>query len=348
MAQPLHGPRPMPAKKKKPTPTPPAPIRIGCVPLADTAPLVAAHALGIFADHGITVDLSWELGWAAIREGLHYRQFDCAHAPAGLVFAMRSGTTTHTTPVFAPFIFSLHGNALTLSTSLWKRGIRDAPTLAKYIRPHTTPPLTFAAVSRYSSHYFLLRTWLTSAGLHPDRDVRLTILPPRLMPECLAAGLIDGFCAGEPWNTLAIRQGTGWSPALSSELAPGHPEKALLVHETFAHQSPDRLHPLLAALTQAAAWCDTPANRPKLTTLLANTGHFPDRTLLEPSLCGPFPDGTGQTRDASHFFIFHRQQANHPLPQRGQWVLDQLIHHGSLPPHTPTTPLLTTCWHPAI
>ena len=44
-------------------------VRIGCVPLVDCAPLVAARALGIFSDHGVAVELDWQLGWATIREG---------------------------------------------------------------------------------------------------------------------------------------------------------------------------------------------------------------------------------------------------------------------------------------
>ena len=37
----------------------------------------------------------------------------------------------------------------------------------------------------------------------------------------LAAGTIDGYCAGEPWNTLAVREGAGWCPAWSAAQAPG-------------------------------------------------------------------------------------------------------------------------------
>lgn len=298
----------MPSKKKSvPAAAGQPPVRIGCLPLADAAPLVAAEATGIFLAHSLNVELHWELGWAAIREGIHYQQLDCAHSPAGLVFAMREGCGTAPVPVFTPFVFSLHGNAITLSASLFKKGVRDTVELGKFVRSNTGGLLTFAAVSRYSSHYSLLRSWLKSCGLNPDRDVKLVILPPRLMPECLAAGLIDAFCAGEPWNTRSIHDGTGWCPALSSELAPGHVEKVLLVHEQFAAESPDRLHKLLEALSEACQRCDLPENRRELAAMLAATSHFTDKEIPEPGLCGPFGDGAGSERDASSFFIFHRQ-----------------------------------------
>jgi len=323
------------------------PVRIGCLPLVDCAPLVAAQALGLFAAHGVSVELSWQLGWANVREGIHYRQFDCAHAIAGLVFAMRAGTGAASTPVFAPFVLNLHGNAITLSRGLRRSGVQDAAGLGKYVRSQSGQALTFAAVSRYSTHYFLLRGWLAQGGLDPDKDVRLVILPPRLMPECLEAGLIDGFCSGEPWNSLAINAGTGWCPAVSSELAPGHAEKVLLVHEQFAAESPDRLTRLLAALSEACRWCDGPQNRPQLARMLAETGHFPGCAVLEMSLAGPFPDGTGAERDAGSFYIFHREDANRPTAERGAWILNEMLRHGVLPAGTPRSGLLKACWRAA-
>lgn len=341
----------MPAKKipaaQRNLPSDSRPVRIGCLPLVDSAPLVAAQALGIFTAHGVAVELNWELGWANIRESIHYRQLDCAHAIAGLVFAMRAGTGAASTPVFAPFVFNLHGNAVTLSLALWKRGVRDAASLGKYVRSNIGAPLTFAAVSRFSTHYFLLRSWLTNCGLNPDKDVRLVILPPRLMPECMAAGLLDGFCSGEPWNSVAVSEGSGWCPALSSDLAPGHPEKVLLVHEKFAAESPDRLQRLLAALSESCRWCDAPKNRRRLAEILADTGHFPKCRVLEASLIGPFPDGAGGSRDASSLIIFHRQDANQPTAGRGEWILNELIRHEVLPKDSRRDELLRLCWRQA-
>lgn len=340
----------MPAKKKtaaSPLSADVRPVRIGCVPLMDAAPLVAAAGLGIFAKHGVAVELCWELGWATVREGIHFRQLDCAHSPAGLVFAMRAGCAGVTTPVFTPFIFNLHGNAITLSTALWKSGVRDAATLGRWVRSQTGSPPAFAAVSKYSSHYFLLRAWLEQCGLNPDHDVRLVILPPRLMPECMAEGLIDGYCAGEPWNTVAVQNGTGWCPAVSSEIVPGHAEKVLLVHEDFARESPGRLAALTAALDEACRWCDAPANRPKLAAMMEATGHFPGAASIAPSLTGPFTDGTGRKRDAGTFLIFHRRDANRPTAERGAWVLQELIRHGVLPASVRRTELLQQCWREA-
>ena len=58
-------------------------------------------------------------------------------------------------------------------------------------------------------HMILLRDWLGAAAINPDKDVRIITLPPRQMNGCMAAGYIDGFCAGEPWSSVAAVSGDG-------------------------------------------------------------------------------------------------------------------------------------------
>src|SRR5687767_13739220 len=73
------------------TSTPLPRVRIGFVALVDCAPLLVAESLGIFAKHGVEVELSREVGWATIREKVLYGQLDAAHAPAGLALSLRLG-----------------------------------------------------------------------------------------------------------------------------------------------------------------------------------------------------------------------------------------------------------------
>ena len=46
---------------------------------------VAAH-LGLFAKHGLRVELRREIGWATIREKIIYGELDAAHAPAPMLW----------------------------------------------------------------------------------------------------------------------------------------------------------------------------------------------------------------------------------------------------------------------
>src|SRR5207244_1486446 len=100
------------------------------------------------------------------------------------------------------------------------------------------------------------RRWLAAAGIDAERDVRLVVVPPSQMVRRLAEGLLDGYCVGEPWNSLAVRVGLGWCVGWSAALAPDEPEKVLMVRRTFAEKYPAQHAALVAALAEACAWCD--------------------------------------------------------------------------------------------
>lgn len=323
------------------------PVRIGFIPLADCAPLLLAKERELFRKHGVKVDLSCEVGWATIREKLLYGQVDAAHAIAGLALAMRLGLSTPPCRVVAPFVFNLHGNAITLGRDLWNRGVRDAASLKKLIRSTTSRRLTFGMVSRYASHHFLLRRWLATGGIDPDQDVRIVALPPTQMAANLAAGLIDGYCVGEPWNSVAVQKGVGWVVATSEDLAPGHPEKVLLMNETFIEAHADQAQAIKTALIEACQFCDEPENRPEVARVLTESGYFSGgaESFLK-SLTGPFDLGTGRFLDAANFHIFSRRDANEPTSERGRWLLEQFITHGLLPAaqRAEAAEVLRECW----
>ncbi len=308
------------------------PVRIGFIALADCAPLLVADALGYFEKHGVEVELQREVGWATIREKILYRQIDAAHAVTGLGLSLRLGLGGATCRTIAPFIFNLHGNAITLSMDLWRRGVRDAVTMGKLIRSTPQRLFTLGVVSRTSSHNFMLRRWLKSGGVNPDKDVRLVVLPPTQMTGSLAAGLIDGYCVGEPWNSAAIAKGIGWCPATSEDLMPGHPEKVLLTTEDFAEENPAEIRAVMRALYEACQYCDRMENRPRVVDILISSGHVrAERDVLMHSLVGPFDDGTKRRRGVENFHIFHRGEANAPTAAKAEWLLGEFLAHGLIP-----------------
>jgi ABC-type nitrate/sulfonate/bicarbonate transport system substrate-binding protein len=151
-------------------------------------------------------------------------------------------------------VLNLNGNAITLSADLWNRGVRDAATLqAEIARTRGEKTFTFGVVYSFSSHNYLLRNWLAAAGIQPDRDVRIVVVPPAQMVPNLKAGHLDGFCVGEPWNSVAVRAGEGCVVAVSAELDPLHPEKVLMVRRDFAERHAPEHLALIAALLEARA-----------------------------------------------------------------------------------------------
>src|SRR5437868_3973237 len=255
------------------------PIRIAFLPLTDCAILVAAKERGFAAKHGIALELVRDVSWATIRDRLVYRQVECAHLLAPLAVAVSLGLSQHPAPLAAPFKLSLNGNAIAVSRALAARigGTpanrigqpgRTARRFADALRRIDRKPV-LAVVHRFSSHALILRYWLAYAGIDPDADIELRVLPPPFMAGALAAGEIDGFSAGEPWNSTAVDSGSGEIVALGCRIWESGPEKVLAMREDWAEANPDSVDRLLRALDEAAAWCDSAEHRAELAQLLS-------------------------------------------------------------------------------
>src|SRR4051794_19870741 len=96
------------------------PLRLGFVPLCDSAPFIMAKELGLFESYGLKVELSREAGWATIRDKILFGELDAAHALAPMVFAAGLGLKGPPTECITSLILNLHGNAITLSRSFWQ------------------------------------------------------------------------------------------------------------------------------------------------------------------------------------------------------------------------------------
>src|SRR3954466_1665335 len=130
------------------------PLQVGFLALTDAAPLIAAQELGLFAHHGLRVQLSREVGWATIRDKIAFGELEAAHALGPLLWAMHLGLDCAPTEVCTGLILNLHGNALTLSTRLQALGVSDAGSLRdEALRRRGENKLTFGVVFPYSMHH---------------------------------------------------------------------------------------------------------------------------------------------------------------------------------------------------
>ena len=303
-----------------------ASLRLGFVPLTDCAPVVMAHELGLFRKYGLRVTLHRELGWATVRDKIIYRELEAAHALAAMPIAATLGLGSPRCECLTGLVLNLHGNAITLSKDLRDRGACDSASLRQLIAGSGNGKiLTFGTVAPFSSHSFLLRQWLAHAGIHPDRDVRIVIVPPPQMVPNLKAGHLDGFCVGEPWNSLAVQARAGWCAAVSAELAPGHPEKVVMVRSDFAREHAEEHEALLAALLEACEFCDQPENRAQLVATLAEPQYVgASEAALRAGFLGEFDFGDQHVRTVPDFVVFHRHETNEPSASKAGWVLQQM------------------------
>ncbi len=324
-------------------------LRIGFLPLVDSAILVAAQAFGFAEAEGLRLELSREASWANIRDKLVYRHFDAAHMLAGLPIAATLGLSRAPTPVIAPFCLGLNGNAVTLATALCADLVAQsgaaidfddagsvATALAQLVetrRARGRPPLRLGVPHRFSSHNYTLRYWLAFAGIDPERDVQLVIVPPPLTVDALRAGEIDGFCVGEPWSSIAVAAGVGNIIALGCRIWQRGVEKVLGMRGDWAEANPDTLAALLRALDRAARWAGDAANHPALAAALARPDVL-DRSpaLIARVLSGRLLVTPDREINVPDFLMLYRDAANFPWVSQAQWIYSQMLRWGQVTP----------------
>jgi two-component system, oxyanion-binding sensor len=320
-------------------------VRAGFIPLLDAAVLIAASALGFDRREGIRLELMRDVSWSNIRDRLAFRQFDVAHMLGPMVVASQLGIGSNPYPVIAPFSLSLGGNAITLSTKLFaamRAAMGGALTedaaghgaaLKRVVVQRRTsglPPLVFGVTYPFSSHNYEFRLWMASAGIDPDRDVTLAIVPPPMTADALRARQIDGFCVNAPWNVMAVEEGIGRIVAVKADIWPGSPEKVLGMRPDWWRDNRDTADRLLVALDASAVWCAAPENRRELAAILAEPAHVGGRpAVLEEILAGDVlvdPDGT--RRRIASYVQFRPDGANLPRRSQALWVYAQMVRWG--------------------
>ena len=302
----------------------PKTLRVGFLAENDCAPVVVAHEFGWFEHYGLKVELRSEASWKHIHDKFHLGLLDAAHAPASLPFLMNVGLTPERHACVVGLVLSLEGNAITVSHNLSRMGVVDAATMGEHVRNERgRRTYAFGVASPLSPQYFLLCQWLKDADL-PHSAVRIESAPSEQLFPLLKLGYLDGYCAGEPWGSVAAQAGVGQYVATSAQLAPLHPEKVLMVRKDFAERRAEEHELLLAALIQACYQCDLPEERPAICDKLAQARYVnAPADCLAPGLVNAgVADGEGRGTHAWN--IFYRTRANEPSAAKAAWVTGQL------------------------
>ena len=194
-------------------------------------------------------------------------------------------------------------------------------------------PLVLAVVHPFSGHNYELRYWLASAGVDPDRDVRIIVLPPSFMVDAALEKQVDGFCVGDPWNSLAVEMGAGVIAVTKSALRRSRAEKVLGFRADFAERKPEVLAALLRALYKAAEWAGRAENHAELSHILAASNYLAaPAEIIARSLSGRLVRKGGATAElVPDFLAFHDHAANFPWQSHSLWFYSQMVRWGQIP-----------------
>ena len=322
-------------------------LRIGFIPLCDAAALLVAVDKGFAAAEGLDVELVREVSWSNIRDKLNIGLFDAAHMIAPVAIASSLGLGHVKVPMVAPFALGVNGNAITVSPALYASiaaaadgNISDplvsARALARVVasrKARGQEPLTFGMTFPFSTHNYHLRFWMAAGGVDPDDDVRLVVLPPPYMVESLANKLVDAFCVGAPWNSVAVNLGIGFILHFMSEILTRAAEKVLAFRSRWAHDHPVVLAKLVRAHARAAAFIEDVSNRDEVAAMLGASHRIGvPAEVIRRTLDGRMkvaPDGTMRTD--RNYLLIGRDGADRPYQAQAAWLYAQMVRWGQAP-----------------
>lgn len=339
-------------------------LRLGFIALNDCAPLVVAKEQGFFEAEGLNVTLSREASWANVRDKVAVGALDGGHMLGPMTLAASMGVAGERTPMTVPLSLNLNGSAVTVSVALAEAlravdpaGMAEHPRTARPLarlvqarRAFGDRPLTFAVVFPYSMHSYELRYWLAEAGIDPDMDVRLVVVPPAAMSERLRRGDIDGFCVGAPWNALSVAEGVGEILTYASDIWRVGPDKVFGVTRAWADANPAALQAVVRALLRAAAWADAPENRATLAAMLAQEGYVnaPEEIVAQSLIGSPPYTSGGETGASLDYIIYHRYAASFPWRSHALWFLTQMLRWGQIGPEVDLKAVAASVYRPDL
>lgn len=321
--------------------------RLGYIALTDSAPLIIGKEKGFFAKHGMPdVEIDKQASWGATRDNLVLGGgsggIDGAHLLTPMAYLIHTGRIVQNNqPVPMAIVARLNTNGQGISVAEKHKALGarlDAGPLRRALNADSKIAMTF----RGGTHDCWIRYWMAAAGIDPDRDVSTIVVPPPQMVANMRVGTMDAFCVGEPWNAQLVNQRLGYTACTTGELWRDHPEKCLGLRADFVAQNPRATEALVAAVIEAAQWCDVTANKAEMAAILGRRAWFnvPAPDIL-PRLQGIVDYGDGRTVNNYDLAMkFWRDHASYPFQSHDLWFLTENIRWGVLPPDLDTRALV--------
>ncbi len=289
-------------------------LKIGFIPITCATPLIMAHPLGFYSKQGLNVEVVKTAGWALIRDKMLNKEYDATHFLSPMPLAISMGLGSTATPMHVATIQNTNGQAITLAN---KHKDKRDPKLWKGFK--------FAVPFEYSMHNFLLRYYVAEAGLNPDTDIQIRVVPPPEMVANLRAGNIDGFLGPDPFNQRAVYEELGFLHVLTKELWNGHPCCAFGTSAEFIQKHPNSFAALYRAVLTSAAMARKADNRELIAKVISPAAYLNQpEIVVQQVLTGKFADGLGKVQNVPDRIDFD------PIPWQSMavWMLTQMRRWG--------------------
>jgi nitrate/nitrite transport system substrate-binding protein len=323
--------------KTNPKPPVSEPIKLGFIPLTDCSPIVMAKELGLFKKYGVEVVVTKETSWANVRDKILTGELDGAHCLYTMPFSVYTGVGGKAgSEMKIAMMLNVNGQAITLSNDFcgkvgFKQMNKVTPVVAAKLKAEKE--VTFAMTFPGGTHDLWLRNWMSVAGLN-QKAVKIITIPPPQMVANMKVGNMDGYCVGEPWGGVAVKQGIGFTQIASQDIWKDHPEKALVVNKEFSATRREDLKKVMKAILEACIWLDNPANRKKAAAIIGKAPYVnAPADVIEGRLMGDYNLGCNQgveVYDKDYMLFYKGGAVNYPRKSHAIWAMAQFVRFGYL------------------
>lgn len=287
-------------------------LRIGFIPITCATPIIMSEPLGFYQKYGFNAEVVKMPSWGAVRDSAIAGELDAYHMLAPMPIAMTLGLGSTSFGVKLASIENINGQAITVANKY--KGQINGPADFKGFNIGVPFP--------YSMHNLLLRYYLATGGIDPDKDVKIRAVPPPDSIAQLVAGDIDAYLMPDPFNQRAVYEEAGFIHMLTKELWDGHPCCAFTASDNWINANPNTFRALNKSIIEAAGYASDPANRPEIARAISERAFLNQPVeVVEAVLTGNFEDGLGNTRTVPDRIDFDP----YPWQSFANWIASQLV-----------------------
>lgn len=293
-------------------------LKIGFIPITCATPIVMSEPLGFYKKHGLNVSVVKMPNWAAVRDSAIAGELDAYHMLSPMPIAISLGLGSAAFPIKLASIENINGQAITVAIKH-----KD-----KVKGPEDFKGFKIGVPFPYSMHNMLLRYYLATGGLDPDKDVQIFPVPPPDSVAKMTADEIDAMLMPDPFNQRAVFEGVGFIHLLTKDLWDGHPCCAFAASQTWIDANPNTFKAVNKAIVDAASYANDPANRQTVAEALIERKYLNQPLpVVQAVLTGKFEDGLGNTLDVPDRIGFDP----YPWKSFAKWISSQLVRWELMP-----------------
>jgi len=322
-------------------------VKLGYIPIVESAPLIVAVEKGFFAKYGMTeVKLDKQASWGSMRDNTEIGSggggVDGGQYQMPMPHLITEGLITkgnQKIPMYNLVQLITQGNGIAIASKHKGQGLdlklEKGKSVFEKLKSQPTP-FTAAYTFPQVNQDFWIRYWLAAAGINPDEDVKLLTVPAAQTVANMKTGTMDAFSTGDPWPYRIVTDNIGFLATLTAEIWKNHPEEYFALRADWADKNPKGTKALLKGIMEAQQWCDNFDNRKELAQILSGRNYFnlPPEILIDPFM-GKYNTGDGRTIDdkkmAAYYWKDEKGSVSYPYKSHDLWFITESVRWGFLP-----------------